>query len=90
MSNEAPQADPKYKQPINGQNDRPKLEASALVAFRTLLWFGLIVTVLSFIISFTAPMSVTALGFQIGIPLLAAAGVVAGLGKRETHDTTTS
>lgn len=82
MSNDAPQIDPKYKQPINGKADRPKLEASALVAFRALLWFGLILAVIGLFILFVGPALVAAVAFLLGVPLLAAAGIVAGLGKR--------
>ncbi len=81
----------------------PRLVQSSLSAFRALLWVGItlaVVAAASMIIGLTtsdyeAELKFSAYSFAgsttlHAVILLAAAGVVAGLGKRETHDTTTS
>ncbi len=95
MSDEAtPKVDPKH---YKSSGAGPSLVPAALAPFRAMLWAGVVLAAIGFIAllvgasanSYDDTSTATALGagaLQVAVPLFVGAGVVAGLGKRETGD----
>lgn len=82
MSEETPRVDPKY---YKSSGRLPQLAPPAQKAFSGLLLVGLAIILVAIIImlvvSWVAGLSI----FSLGIPFIVGAGIVAGLGKRESE-----
>ena len=84
MSIETPKVDPKYYEPIGERAGGARRVKAARTPFRVLLWSGIGAALVALWSALRADPALSAAQAQLAGILLTGAGVLAGLGRRES------